>query len=156
MGKCKNCYSRSRAYRTKLLNELGAEKVQSLEASNPQVLADCEAEFDTEWDAAKRAGRKMKFSCGSTIAALESRSGVRIESSAPMWWKGRYAEWAKSAAGGFLLDEEVETNWNKWPNTPGHPRDWDGPRGFIQLAIPGVNKTVTDYQDLFCYQFSDY
>ena len=36
-----------------------------------------------------------------------------------------------------------------WLENPKHPRDCDGPRGYVQLAIPNVDKSIEDDQDFY-------
>ena len=42
----------------------------------------------------------------------------------------------------------MEANWKMWDENPEHPRDWDGPRGFMQLAIPGHTKELMAWNHL--------
>ena len=65
-----------------------------------------------------------------------------------MMWQGAYFEWAKTAAAGYLTQPEMEANWKMWDENPEHPRDWDGPRGFMQLAIPGHTKELMAWNRL--------
>ena len=63
-------------------------------------------------------------------------------------WEGKYRQWASGAEGGFLTPDEITAQWNKWKNDPNHPRDFDGPRGYLQLAVIGHSKDVINFQQL--------
>jgi len=39
----------------------------------------------------------------------------------------------------------MKAKWQAWKGDPAHPRDWDGPRGYMQLAIPGYDKRLTNF-----------
>ena len=148
MAKCKGCFGKSRAYKTKLGQDLPVEKLAELQTNNPDVLEQCEKGFNDEWDRAKKENRKINYSVKNVVATLEAKSGQRYENEAPMMWKGAYGDWAASAQGGFLTKEEIEANWLGWHNDASHPRDNDGPRGFVQLAIPNAAKRLINYNDL--------
>ena len=124
------------------------EKLSELQSLHPDILEQCERNFNDEWDKAKKTNQKMNFSIKTVIQSLEAKSGQRYENEAPMMWKGAYKEFARSAAGGFLTGEEVEANWSAWLNDPAHPRDNDGPRGFVQLAIPDARKRLVSFNEL--------
>ena len=42
----------------------------------------------------------------------------------------------------------MEANWLGWLNDPAHPRDHDGPRGFVQLAVPNASKRVINFNEI--------
>ena len=79
---------------------------------------------------------------------IKSESGQQVLGKNKMMWQGAYYEYAQSAKGGFLTAEEYQGNWLRWSNNPKHPRDWDGPRGYVQLLIPKTGKSVIDYNSV--------
>ena len=143
MNKCKVCYSKKRSFDTKTKTELSDEKLNDLRTNAPEKLEEAEKAHAAAWDSSMKLGNKLNFSVKTFIHSLEAKSGVRYLADCPMLWHGPYVEWAKSAAGGFLTDEECEGKSN-----PSHPRDNDGPRGYLQLAIPKHTKTISNFNEL--------
>ena len=148
MNKCKVCYSKKRSFDTKTKTELSDEKLNDLRTNAPEKLEEAEKAHAAAWDSSMKLGNKLNFSVKTFIHSLEAKSGVRYLADCPMLWHGAYVEWAKSAAGGFLTDEECEGNWESWKSNPSHPRDNDGPRGYLQLAIPRHTKTISNFNEL--------
>ena len=66
----------------------------------------------------------------------------------PMLWKGAYEEWAKSAQGGFLSQQEIDASWQRWEADPEHPVDHRGPRQAKRLAIPNHTTNIENYEGI--------
>ena len=88
MTKCKGCFSKGRAYKTKLTQDLSFEKLSEIQTKNPEMLEHAEKGFNDEWDKSKKDNRKMNYSIKTVIATLEAKSGQRYEAEAPLMWKG--------------------------------------------------------------------
>ena len=62
MTKCKLCYTKGRACRTRLTADLPKEKIEELQAKSPDILEEVEKSFNAGWDKAKKDNRKCSSS----------------------------------------------------------------------------------------------
>ena len=104
-----------------------------------------EKSFRNEKKIAVKENRKINYNAKTVVERFKAESGTEIMAGAKMMWEGAYMEWAKTADAGFLSPTEAAANWKEWDENPKHPRDWDGPRGYKQLAIPGYDKRIVDF-----------
>lgn len=146
-ARCKKCSStlRSIAALAKSQNFTAElEKMKQVDIKQYEALL---RSFSKTREEASRLSQKIKFSLVTFREEYKSRSGVMNNAEAEMMWEGEYFEYAKTAKAGFLSEAEMKANWQAWLADPEHPRDNDGPRGFLRLAVRTKDKIV-DYSDM--------
>ena len=79
---------------------------------------------------------------------LEASSGTRVEGIRRMMWYGQYKNWAQSAVGRFLSQEETDHTWSSW-KAPGSKviTDKNRLRGVQRFAVK-VSGEIHDYTDV--------
>ena len=76
-----------------------------------------------------------KWSMASYMESVKVTTGVEKETQGKLMWRAEYFEFAASARGGKLSDEEAQSNWNSWvakydtdSSDPTISWDLDGPK----------------------------
>lgn len=143
-GKCSPCDNKFRNVRAFAQRSGLAQWFDSLppEKQNHVVKA-----YSKEVDVAKKEGRRTKFSLKTYKEEFSAATGYRYEGRRRFMWYGAYVEYAKSASGGFLTEDEIKANWSRWEADPTTPRNQHGPRGSCQLAVP-IENDIVDYNDV--------
>ena len=103
--------------------------------------------YSKEAAMAKKEARRVKFNLKEFIEQFSASTGRRYEGHRVMMWFGAYQEWARSAAGGFLTDPEIDANWQAWTSSLKRFADKKGPRGAMRLPVK-VQDVLIDYDDL--------
>ena len=62
-------------------------------------------------------------------------------------WEGQWLEAARTAAHGFLTQEEAQTEWKEWEADDTIKKDDLGPRGHRGIAVPTRTK-LAEYEDV--------
>ena len=64
-----------------------------------------------------------------------SKTGQRKEEIGEMMWEAEWYEFAKTAKAGYLSKVEAEAGWQAWMDDAEHPKDENGPRGYIRCLV---------------------
>ena len=147
-SKCKGCNNEERGFKATLQSQMGAWWLNKTSTADPQLLAEVEKRYVAARAIAGKEGKKLVFNAKVIIEEVKATTGKRFEREAPMMWEGQYKEWAGSAAGGFLTPDEAQAQWDAWDKNEFHCRDWDGPRGYMQLAVTGYAKRVVEFDEV--------
>ena len=146
-AKCKPCNNDLRTTAKALATAMGDKWLDEARTKKPELVEGIQKQLIVKKRELAKEGKSLKnMPMRSFVEKLEAewKEGVLDEN--PMLWKGAYAEWAKSAAGGYLQPEEIDAQWDKWEKDPDHPRDWRGPRGSFRLAVLNHTTKVTKFQ----------
>ena len=95
----------------------------------------------------EKAGQKIRFSFNTFFETFYARDGQQRRA---LWDMMSYSVWidfAQSRKGGEYTESEAKEMWQRWLVDASVPRDWDGPRGQLQLKIR-VGTRIEAYQDV--------
>ena len=134
--KCKECVLHERSFWRFADKQKSKTDMRALEASDPALFKDIQKEFIKERQKAANAEQKVKFNIASFKKSLQSRSGDRRDDQRVMMWEGLWKEESKTAKYGYLTTEEAEKKWKDWLADDSIPKDYNGPRGYQQVAVP--------------------
>ena len=96
---------------------------------------------------AKKEARRIRFNIKEFVEQFSASTGRRYEGQKIMMWFGQYQDWARTAAGGYLTDPEIDANWQTWSVSLKRFSDKKGPRGAKRLPVK-VQDVLIDYDDL--------
>ena len=142
---CKACFNKERCFKRAVCSQMGETWLAEAEVSDPATVLGLRKPFDQEAKEAAKESKKVNFNVRYHRERLKAESGSSAKGKRRMMWEGAYKDWAKSARGGYLTDSEIAQNWQRWKEDPKHPRDWEGPRGYLQLLIPNYSKSMEDF-----------
>ena len=81
---------------------------------------------------------KVKIGASAFIAERRKSEGTRNKKLGEIMWEQEYYAFAKSPKGGFLTQEEMESNWKQFRKEGEHGEramDEEGPRGYTRLYV---------------------
>eukprot|EP00971_Amphidinium_carterae_P322689 6413587-Amphidinium_carterae.1 len=64
-----------------------------------------------------------------------------------MMTRAVYLEHAQSSKGGSYTRKEAEDQWTKWLEDPKVPKDYEGPRGEVQMKV-FLKTSIEEYDDI--------